>query len=107
MNKLRKFINSEDFLKLTKKEQLMKKRELKKLEDIYKGVTKLSKLPELVIVIDAEYYLNTIKELEKVNIDYIAVANTDLSRWLKTDKLIIANTNSYESVLYLLNYILK
>jgi len=107
MNKLRKFIESEDFLKLTKKEQLMKKRELKKLEDIYKGVTKLNKLPDLVIVVDAEYYLNAVKELEKAGIDYVAVANTDLSKWLKTDKLVVANTNSYEAVSYLLNYILK
>ena len=107
MNKLRKFIESPEFLKLTKKEQLMKKRELKKLEDIYKGVTKLNKLPDLVVVIDAEYYLNTIDELEKAKIDYVAIANTDLSRWLKTDKLVVANTNSYESVSYLLNYLLK
>jgi len=107
MNKLRKFIESPEFLKLTKKEQLMKKRELKKLENIYKGVTKLNKLPELVIVIDAEYYLNTIDELEKAKIDYVAIANTDLSRWLKTDNLIVANTNSYESISYLLNYLLK
>jgi len=107
MNKLRKFIESEDFGKLTKKEQLMKKRELKKLEDIYKGVTKLNKLPDLVVVFDAEYYLNTIKELELSKIDYVAIANTDLSKWLKTDKLVVANTNSYEAVSYLLNYLLK
>jgi len=107
MNKLRKFIESEEFLKLTKKEQLMKKRELKKLEDIYKGVKQLEKLPDLVIVVDAEYYINTIDELEKSKIDYVAVANTDLSKWLKTDNLVVSNTNSYEAVLYLLNYLLK
>ena len=107
MNKLKKFIESGDFLKLTKKEQLMKKRELKKLEDIYKGVTKLNKLPDLVVVIDAQYYLNTVDELEKAKIDYVAIANTDLSKWLKTDKLVVANTNSYESVTYLLNYLFK
>ena len=38
MNKLRRFIMSEDYEKLTKKEKLMKKRELRKLETIYKGV---------------------------------------------------------------------
>jgi small subunit ribosomal protein S2 len=107
MNKLRKYIESGEFLKLTKKEQLMKKRELKKLEDIYKGVTKLNKLPDLVVVVDAEYYLNTVDELEKAGIDYVAIANTDLSKWLNTDNLVVANTNSYESVSYLLNYILK
>jgi len=107
MNMLRKFIDSTEFVKLTKKEQLMKKRELEKLENIYKWVKNLTKLPDLVIVVDAEYNLWVIDELEKVNIPYIAIANTNLSRWLLTDKLIVANTNSYESVIYILNYLLK
>lgn len=107
MNKLIKFIQSSVFWKLTKKEQLMKKRELAKLEAIYKWVNGLSKLPDLVLVLDAEYNLWAIYELEKVGIDYIAISNTNLSRWLKTNNLVVANTNSYESITYLLNYLLK
>ena len=107
MNQLRKFITSPSFEKLTKKEQLMKKRELKKLEEVYHGVTNLNKLPDLVIVVDAEYNSSVIKELEKTSIPYIAIANTNLSRWLKTSDLVVMNTNSYESVTYVLNYLLK
>jgi len=107
MNTLQKFISSPSFSKLTKKEQLMKKRELAKLEQVYHGVTNLNKLPDLVIVVDAEYNLWVIKELEKASIPYIAIANTNLSKWLKTDNLVIMNTNSYESVTYVLNYLLK
>lgn len=107
MNKLSKFIQSSSFWKLTKKEQLMKKRELNKLETIYKWVTWLSNVPDLVVVIDAEYNLWTIYELEKANIEYITISNTNLSRWLKTDNLVVANTDSYESITYLLNYLLK
>lgn len=107
MNKLKSFITSASFARLTKKEQLMKKRELDKLEIVYKWVTWLSKLPKLVVVFDAEYNLWVIKELEKIKIDYIAVANTDLSKWLSTESLVVANTNSYESMNYLLNYLLK
>jgi small subunit ribosomal protein S2 len=107
MNQLRKFISSSSFEKLTKKEQLMKKRELKKLEEVYHGVTNLNKLPDLVIVVDAEYNSSVIKELEKTSIPYIAIANTNLSRWLKTSDLVVMNTNSYESVTYVLNYLLK
>ncbi len=107
MNTLQKFIKSSAFSKLTKKEQLMKKRELAKLEQVYHGVTNLTKLPDLVIVVDAEYNLWVIKELEKASIPYIAIANTNLSKWLKTDNLVIMNTNSYESVTYVLNYLLK
>ena len=107
MNNLRKLISSDKFSKLTKKEQLITKRNLSKFELVYKGVTNLRKVPDLVIVVDAEYNTWVIKELEKANINYIAIANTDLSRWLSTDDLIVANTNSYESVMYILNYLLK
>jgi len=107
MNDLRKLISSDRFAKLTKKEQLITKRNLSKFELVYKGVTNLRKLPDLVIVVDAEYNTWVIKELEKAKIEYVAIANTDLSRWLSTDSLIVANTNSYESVMYMLNYLLK
>ena len=107
MNRLRKFIESSAFSKLTKKEQLMKKRELRKLEVIYHGLTNLTKLPDLVVVVDAEYNKDVIKELEKINISYIAISNTDLSRWLKTDNLVVMNTNSYEAITYVLNYLLR
>ena len=107
LNKLKKFIESPAFEKITKKEQLMKKRELAKLEVVYNGVTNLNKLPDLVIVVDAEYNSWVIKELEKAKIPYIAIANTNLSRWLKTEDLLVMNTNSYESVNYVLNYLLK
>ena len=107
MNSLSKLISSDKFTKLTKKEQLITKRNLAKFELVYKGVTNLRKVPDLVIVVDAEYNTWVIKELEKAKIEYIAIANTDLSRWLSTDNLIVANTNSYESIMYILNYLLK
>jgi len=107
LNKLRKFIESTAFEKITKKEQLMKKRELSKLELVYEGVTNLNKLPDLAIVVDAEYNSGVVKELEKAKIPYIAIANTNLSRYLNTEDLLVMNTNSYESVTYVLNYLLK
>jgi len=107
LNKLRKFIESSAFEKLTKKEQLMKKRELEKLQTVYEGVANLNKLPDLVVVVDAEYNSWVIRELEKVNIPYIAITNTNLSKYLKTSDLVVMNTNSYEAVTYVLNYLLK
>lgn len=107
MNKLKKIVSSDSFDRLTKKEQLIFKRNLWKLEEIYKWVTDLKKVPDLVVVVDAEYNSWVIDELEKAKIDYIAISNTDLSRYLSIDNLIVANTNSYESVLYILKYLLK
>ena len=107
MNKLSKFIESPSFEKMTKKEQLMKKRELAKLKLVYEGVKNLNKLPDLAIVVDAEYNSWVIDELEKVKIPYIAIANTNLSRYIEKGDLLVMNTNSYESVTYVLNYLLK
>jgi len=63
MNKLRRFIESEAYGKLTKKEKLMKQRQLKKLELIYKGVTSMKKIPTNVIVVDGLYHAKVMDEL--------------------------------------------
>ena len=103
MNDLRKFIESEDFQKLTKKERLVKMRQLKKMEDIYKWVKDLNKKPDLVIIIDWKYLEKFVHEIELTGVDNVVIANTDFNRWWNDDNLIMANTNSYES----LDYILK
>jgi small subunit ribosomal protein S2 len=103
MNELRKFIESEDFNKLTKKERLVKKRQLRKLEDVYKWVKNLTKKPDVVIIIDWRYLEKFVHEVEISKIDNVVISNTNFNRWWDDNNLIVANTNSYES----LNYILR
>lgn len=107
MNDLRKFIESEDFKKLTKKERLVKLRQLEKMENIYKGVKDLTKKPDLVIVVDGKYLEKFLHEIELTNVDNIVIANTDFNRWWKEDNLIVANTNSYESLDYIFKTLLS
>lgn len=107
MNELRSFIESEDFHKLTKKEQLTQQRKLKKVERIYKGVKNLKKRPELVIVVDGKSMMKFVKELEKIGLDNIVIASTNFdTRWNK-DNLVIANVDSYQSLDFGLSYILN
>ena len=107
MNELRSFIESEDFHKLTKKEQLTNQRKLKKVEMIYKGVKNLRKRPDLVMVVDGKSMMKFVKELDKTGLDNIVVASTNFdTRWNK-DNLVIANVDSYNSLNYGLSYILN
>jgi len=105
MNELRKFIESEDFLKLTKKEQQVKKRQLKKIENIYKWVKNLEKRPELVIVVDGMFLSKFVNEVEKTGVEWIIMASTDFNRWLD-DKLLMMNVNWPKSVPAVLRYLL-
>ncbi len=107
MNELRKFVESEDFQKLTKKERLVKMRQLKKMEDIYKGVKNMNKKPDVVIVIDWKYLEKFVHEIEISGVDNVVIANTDFNRWWPEENLIMANTNSYESLDFILKTLLS
>lgn len=104
MNVLSKFIESEEFVKITKKEQLTKKRELKKVQRIYAGVQNLSKIPDLVIVIDGKSMFKLIREVDKMNKESIVLSSTDFNQFWSEDDLVIANVNNYYSLLFVCNY---
>jgi len=106
MNDLRKFIESDDFLKLTKKEKQVKKRQLAKMESVYKGVKNLTKKPDLVIIVDGTFLSKFVDEIIKTGVDGIVLASTDFNKWLD-DKLVIMNTNGYLSVPFVLKYLFE
>ncbi len=107
MNELRSFIESEDFHKLTKKEQLTNQRKLKKVEMIYKGVKNLRKRPDLVIVVDGKSMMKFVRELDKTGLDNVVIASSNFdTRWDKNN-LVIANVDSYQSLDLGLTYILN
>lgn len=107
MNELRSFIESEDFKRLTKKEQLTNQRKLKKIEWIYKGAKNLRKKPDLVIVVDGKSMMKFVKELDKTGLDNIVIASTNFDTWRDKDSLVIANIDSYKSLDFALPYILN
>lgn len=106
MNQLQSFTESEDFNKLTKKEQLTTRRKLAKVQLVYEGVKNLRKKPDLVIVVDGKAMMKFVKELKKLDLDNIVIAGTNFdTRWAE-DKLVVLNVDAYQSLKQSLNYIL-
>ena len=92
MNTMARFIDTENYLSLTKKEQLVYKRKLARVLKIYKGVKNLSRKPELVIVLDGQMMDNFINELTKTpDIQNIIIAGTNFNRRWPEDSIILAN----------------
>ena len=108
MNSMERFLETDAYASLTKKEQLVYNRKLKRVFKIYKGVKGLTKKPDLVIVFDWMMMDNFVNELDKQkDVDTILICGTNFSRWWKEDSLIIANINSHKSIGYMLNAILS
>ena len=105
MNDLRKFIESEEFEKLTKKEQMVKLRQLRKMEFVYKGVKDLSKKPDLVIVLDGAFLSKFVDEIEKTGVAWVILASTDFNKWID-ESLVLMNVNNHNGVLSVLRYLL-
>ena len=105
LQEIRSFVASESFNDLTKKEQQMKLRALRKIEKVYKGVVNLRKRPDLVIIVDGQYMHKFIDEVQKMNVNTIVLASSNFDTWLD-QPLILCNTNSHSSIDYVLKYIL-
>lgn len=107
MNELERFISSEDFESLTKKEKFQKIKKLKKLKAIYSWVKNLKSRPKFAIIVDGVSLSNFVDEVAKLKIDNIVVSSTDFNRYWDEDSLLISNINSYESLKTAMEYILK
>ena len=64
---------------MTKKETQMLNREKLKLADQHRGIKDMRRLPDLVIIVDAQYEDTAIKEAKRLDIPTIAIvdSNTD------------------------------
>lgn len=107
MNELRSFMESEDFESLTKKEQLTHKRKLAKTERVYKGVTGLKNMPDLVVVVDWQMMTGLIHEIEKKSIDSVVIASSNFSKFWSSSNLVITNVAGYKGIDFVLKYLLS
>ena len=82
---------------LTKKETQMLNRERVKLADQHRGIKDMRRLPDAVIVVDAQYEDTAIREAKRLYIPVIAIvdSNTDPS---KVDYPIPANDDSIRTI---------
>ena len=109
INEMASFMESEAYATLTKKEQLVYKRNFDRANKVYKGVTNLKKRPELVIVVDGTMLSTLIDEVEnlKGKLEAIVIAGTNFSRYWPENELVVTNINSYTSIDFVLNYLLS
>ena len=102
-----RFLETEAYKNLTKKEQLVYKRKLTRVRHVYGGVKDLVTKPDLIIVVDGEMMSKFVDELQKVNIENILICGTNFSRRWKEDSLIVTNVLSYKSLDFVLRNILS
>ena len=65
--------------RLSKKEALMAKRELEKLQKSIGGIKDMNGLPDAIFIIDVGYHKNSITEARKLGIPVVAVVDTNHS----------------------------
>lgn len=108
INGMVSFMETDAFASLTKKEQLVYKRNFERANKVYKGVTKLKKRPEVVIIVDGNMLSTLIDEVEnlKGKLEAIVIAGTNFSRYWPENEIITTNINSYQSLDFVLKSIL-
>ena len=107
MNSMERFLETDAYRALTKKEQLVYKRKLARVFKIYKWVKDLSKKPDLVIVVDAVMMDNFVAEVAKQKLDSIMICGTNFKRWWPEESMIVANINSHKALDTILKTILS
>ncbi|MBT6866054.1 MAG: 30S ribosomal protein S2 [Candidatus Marinimicrobia bacterium] len=82
---------------LTKKETQMLNREKVKLADLHRGIKDMRRLPDAIIIVDAQYEDTAIREAKRLDIPVIAIvdSNTDPN---KVDIPIPANDDSIRTI---------
>ena len=107
INDMEKFMESEAYSTLTKKEQLIYRRKFARVNKIYKGVTKLTKRPELVIVLDGTMLGVFLDEAKRIaGLETIVVASTNFPRYWDAENIVMANINSHKALDFVVKSIL-
>ncbi|WP_425482435.1 30S ribosomal protein S2 [Enterobacteriaceae endosymbiont of Plateumaris pusilla] len=94
------------FTKLTKKEALIRTKELLKLEKSLGGIKNMGGLPDALFVIDANYEKIAIKEASKLNIPIFAIVDTN-SNPEGINFVIPGNDDAIRAIKLYLNYVKK
>lgn len=88
--------------KYTKKEQVGFHKEIERLNGFFVGLERLSKLPDVVVVVNVNDHLTVVREAKRLKIPVVAVLSTDTDPEL-VDYPIPANDNSRGSIVWILS----
>ncbi|MFZ5365180.1 MAG: 30S ribosomal protein S2 [Patescibacteria group bacterium] len=95
---------SGDWQKYTKKERLVKERELKKLDVLIGGLAGMDKLPDAIYIVDIREEKTAVLESRKVKIPIVAICDTNVNPEL-TAYPIPANDDAVKSIELITNLI--
>ena len=97
LDNLKTFLASSNLENMTKKESLVIKKKIAKLEKNLFGIKDLEKLPDALFVIDTKYERIAIQEANKLNIPVIAIVDSNNS-FDGVDYMIPGNDDSMSSL---------
>lgn len=87
--------------KYTKKERLDFNREIERMEKLFGGLEKMSKLPEAVLLVDAKVHDTAIREANRLKLPVVAIINSDSDPDL-IQYIIPANASAKPSIAWIL-----
>lgn len=90
----------------TKKERLLIEREIEKMEKNFSGISTMTKLPDLMVVVDQKREHIAVTEAKKMNIPVIALGNTDCDGSY-IDYPIVGNDSSVKSIRAIIHELVK
>ena len=82
---------------LNKKEVLTLERERVKLDNVFRGIKAMKRLPDIVVIVDAKFEETAVKEANKLEIPIIAMVDTDTDP-SNIDQVIPANDDSLRTI---------
>jgi small subunit ribosomal protein S2 len=97
LDNLKSFLSSSNLENMTKKESLVIKKKIAKLEKNLFGIKDLEKLPDALFVIDTKYERIAIQEANKLNIPVVAIVDSNNS-FDGVDYMIPGNDDSMSSI---------
>jgi len=97
LDSLKVFLSSSNIENMTKKELLVIKKQIAKLEKNLFGIKDLEKLPDALFVIDTKYEKIAIQEANKLNIPVVAIVDSNNS-FDGVDYMIPGNDDSMSSI---------
>ena len=97
LDNLKTFLSSSNLENMTKKESLVIKKQIAKLEKNLFGIKDLEKLPDALFVIDTKYERIAIQEANKLNIPVVAIVDSNNS-FDGVDYMIPGNDDSMSSI---------
>jgi len=107
MNKMVKFLETEAYDNLTKKEQLVYTRDLNKVKRVYQGVQNLVKKPDLLVVVDGHMMDSFLNEIQKEKAENVVITSSNFTKWWDMKSIVMSNVLSYKSLDFVMRYILS